>query len=528
MMHEGRWLGAGVLLSALIFVPSRWDSPENFVVPKELALHAAALLGLAIVLVRARPLTASRIEAVILAALLLSVGAFSAVQYNRWWAFRALSLSISAAVVFWTARSVRDAGAVAAVLTWSALAAGALALMVLLEAHGVIPRISMAGRGPAGAGGNRNFTAHLLVLSLPALWLAIARLEATRMQRTLATCAAGLVSAAVVMSRARAAWLAGIVALAIIIVSALRMHDRKTTISVGLVAGALLLGLLVAQLPARGISWREPSPYRNTLAGLLDLKAGTGRGRLIQYENTLKMIAAHPLLGVGPGRWSLIYPEFATAGDPSFRPATPRSVNRLPNSDWIGIASERGLAVLVLVVVAGVLIARVAWRILSSKAATTHTSVRLTAVTLIATLAAALVLGTFDAVLLRPEPAFYLAVMVGFWYGSLENESRPLGLRVRRIGLAGIGIILAISIAETGMRGLALPLRRSGTVADLERALDLDRGNYALAAELAMTEAQAGHCGEARQHYERAFALNRNVSRSLPGLSGCSIGLSAK
>ena len=55
-------------------------------------------------------------------------------------------------------------------------------------------------------------------------------------------------------------------------------------------------------LPNR-LEWKSDSPYLDSAAGLVNYKEGSGRGRLVQYGNSLRMTVAHPLFGVGPGNW---------------------------------------------------------------------------------------------------------------------------------------------------------------------------------------------------------------------------------
>ena len=82
------------------------------------------------------------------------------------------------------------------------------------------------------------------------------------------------------------------------------------------------------------------------LTGVANYKEGSGRGRLIQWGNTLAMAAHHPLLGVGPGNWPVFYPKYRSTGDPSFDRDDIIPTNPWPSSDWMAMASERGFAAL--------------------------------------------------------------------------------------------------------------------------------------------------------------------------------------
>ena len=86
---------------------------------------------------------------------------------------------------------------------------------------------------------------------------------------------------------------------------------------------ALPASLLFLSLASRG-RWRRwvwvgmllvigsMIPWRGTerLASLFDLGRGTGALRLQAWRATLEMIAAHPLLGIGPGNFQLAYPRY--------------------------------------------------------------------------------------------------------------------------------------------------------------------------------------------------------------------------
>ena len=53
-------------------------------------------------------------------------------------------------------------------------------------------------------------------------------------------------------------------------------------------------------LPNR-LNWRSDSPYLDSLTGVTNFREGSGRGRLIQYGNTMRMALDHPLLGAAVG-----------------------------------------------------------------------------------------------------------------------------------------------------------------------------------------------------------------------------------
>src|SRR5258707_4867043 len=99
---------------------------DRFFVPKESVLHlAAALAGLLAIRALWR-MTVTRVD--LLLAGYLALSALSALlATNRWLAFRALAVTVSSMLLFWIARSLRDAGLARQLL-------GALSLAVSVSA----------------------------------------------------------------------------------------------------------------------------------------------------------------------------------------------------------------------------------------------------------------------------------------------------------------------------------------------------------------------------------------------------------
>ncbi len=182
-----------------------------------------------------------------------------------------------------------------------------------------------------------------------------------------------------------------------------------------------LTGLVLALLLPNRLNWRSDSPYLESLTGLANYKEGSGRGRLIQYGNTLEMAARHPLLGVGPGNWPVQYPLYMSAGDPSFDADDIIPTNPWPSSDWMAMASERGFVALLLLTLVGASIALGAWARVRRGA---RRAPALTDLLIVATVLATAVVGAFDAVLLLPLPTLFAWTILG----ALASSARPLGV----------------------------------------------------------------------------------------------------
>ena len=230
-----------------------------------------------------------------------------------------------------------------------------------------------------------------------------------------------------------------------------------------------------------------------------DHRSGTGRGRLVQYAATYRMLADHPIFGVGPGQWAIAYPAYARDDDPTYPAEAPVPWNRLPSSDWISIAAEGGLPSLAIVVALGALLLRRAW----SRGITKDVH----AAALLALLAAIAVLGVFDGVLYRAETAYIAAVALGTMAGACIGATRR-EIAVRRGPLLFAAVALSVvGVGATGCRLAACIVRSCGLAGNTEKAFLLDPGNYELATHIAKWHYILGRCEPAAAYARTALRL---------------------
>jgi O-antigen ligase len=431
---------------------------------------------------------------------------------NGWLAMRGFGLSLAGAGLFWTARTLARAGHGPRLL--GALAAGVVlgALTGLIQAYGLVTtELASTVRAPGGTFGNRNFMAHLVAIGLPTLLLVTLQ---ARHRRGFALGAAGvaIASMALVLSRSRAAWV-GVAAWAVFLAveglwAGRLWDDRPLRRRVVVLGGLALAGLLVALVLPNRLNWRSDSPYLDSLAGVANYKEGSGRGRLIQYGNTLDMALDHPVLGVGPGNWPVHYPKYMSPGDPSFDADDDIPTNPWPSSDWMAMLSERGLPAALLLFAVGGSIALGAWaRVRSDR----RRMPALGDLTTVATLIALFVVGAFDAVLLLPAPAFFAWTAVG----ALATSARPIREVIltptgrRRLAVAVVlvgGGLLLHSASQIAAMALAGGRSREA----LELAAKVDPGSYRIHMLLATGWRAEGRCDRARPHAERARDLFPN------------------
>jgi O-antigen ligase len=304
-----------------------------------------------------------------------------------------------------------------------------------------------------------------------------------------------IVTASLVLTRSRAAWLAfGLMAL-VFLIAMFRWEGRTRLRFIGVL---LLIGggVAAALLLPNELRWRSDNPYLESVKGVVNYEEGSGRGRLIQYERSLRMAASHPLFGVGPGNWAVQYPEHARRNDPSLDPSTPgMTFNPWPSSDWIAFIAERGFA-------AALLLAFVFGSFVLTGIRTEEGAA------LVATAIAAGVAGAFDAVLLLGLPALLV-------WTTLGALSEPAAGKPRTWIAVLVLAIAALGATRSASQLFAMEVfTTSSDRASLERAATVDPGNFRLRLRLARSGKRAQRC----EHAEAARALYplSNAARSLP------------
>jgi len=469
-------LVAGALGVVLAVTTSPVFDLDRHAVPKELVLHLTALFGLAVMLPGWRRLDAGVVEC-LLGLYVAWSGVSALFATNHWLAFRAFGISFSGFVVFQMARSARRDGFGWAVVVGLALAATVGALTGLLQAYGADWEMLRGERAPGGTFGNRNFLAHFAVIAMPIAGV-VALSARKRAFATVGLVTLTLLTVAVVLTRSRAAWLAGFVMLGVVAISAWRAV-RAGAIArarTGVVAAGLALGTIAAILLPNALDWRSGSPYRDSIAGLVNYQEGSGRGRLIQYRNTLRMVLIDPVFGTGPGNWMVKYPLVTQPGDPSYSGADPIPTNPWPSSDWMATLAERGVIGVLLLLLFGLSAATVAFRRLRDPAHAPY------AVAALGMIAATFVTGLFDAVLLLAPPTLFVFAALG----ALLPETgvvfaRPFADRTRKAtSWTGFALSLLL-VASSAMQLIAVVATQEGrTRATLERAMRWDPGNHRL------------------------------------------------
>jgi O-antigen ligase len=503
-------LCAGVIAVMLVALVFKVFELDRYFVPKELVMNVAALVAAGLFLTRGNYRAPDIIDALLIAFLAWSIlsGIFAG---NHWVAQRAIALSLSSAVIFWTARSAAEAGLQKILLVAASTATVIVAGTSLAQAYGVETDYFTLARSPGGTLGNRNFIAHIVAIGLPiTLWCAVAAKRS--ISALVGSLAVAVLVATLVLSRSRAAWLATIAFIVITAIPFLAARKYwKDTPAGGRLARILLaafLGGTVAVIIPNTLEWNSDSPYLDSARKVVDYSSGSGRGRVAQYRNSLKIVKADPLLGAGPGNWPVKYPKYAPGGDKSLAESG-MTANPWPSSDWVAFVSERGaIATVCLLAVFALLFfgALRKWRELSGYDAV------LLRIALAGTVITTSIVSAFDAVLLLPAPAFLAWMIFGAAAPARTSPVNLPGIKGRERTVAAVlTALLVIGVIRSTSQILAMTAvgtggRTSGWVSGAR----LDPGSYRIQQRTAELYANRGQCSKARPYIRRAVGLFPN------------------
>jgi O-antigen ligase len=484
---------------------------DRFFIPKEIVLHAAAFAAGWLALARSRRLPSTWVDLLLLGALLLSA-ASAVLAANPWLGARALAITVSSFVLFRTARALNDAGLARPLLAALAFGAVLVAVGSLLQTYGIRTELFSLNRAPGGTLGNRNFVAHAAAFGFPIVL--VVALGARRVWGFLAgTLGAAILAGVLVLTRSRAAWLAFATVLVILVLALLISRALRGEARIWLRLGMIFMFAAAAVAAAvsipNALNWRSNDPYIDTVRRVAEFDEGSGRGRLIQYRQSLAMAVANPVLGVGPGNWGVEYPQFAARRDPSMSSEGGMTWNPWPSSDWVAWTSERGFASTLLLAIVFAAIAVHAFGQLHA-APTAHEGLRATA--LLGILAATAIAGAFDAVLLLALPSFFVWTAVGaMWRPILPSIGTA---HPRAWGTVMLVLVLASGVAavRSALQLAAIEIHSTrDDRAALELASKLDPGNYRLRLRLARLGGaeKCRHAVAARGLYPQADAASR-------------------
>ncbi|HMF86773.1 MAG TPA: O-antigen ligase family protein [Gemmatimonadaceae bacterium] len=505
-------LQAGVILAVFAALPHKIFELDRYFVAKELVLNVAALVVALILLARRRSLWFDVADG-LLALFLIWSAASALFATNHWVAQRSLGVTVSGAVIFWGARSAAERGFYRPILVAAATASVLAAALALAQAYGLETEYFSANRAPGGTFGNRNFVAHMAALGLPSLvWCTVTARRP--FGALLGSLGAAVLGAALVLSRSRAAWLAVLAAVVILLVPMLASRRYWRGGSVGgrfarLSLAAVIGGMTAIALP-NTLNWKSESPYLDSARGVVDYKSGSGRGRVTQYGNSLSMSIVNPVFGVGPGNWPVEYRRFAPANDRSIA-ADGMTANPWPSSDWVAFVSERGFIPALALLGAFMVLffgSLRRWSELKDPDAVLAQCV------LAGTIVAMMVVSAFDVVLLLAAPSFLVWSVLGATSGiraaSGARRGREVPISRTALSFAAAGIImvvLASAVRSTTQARAMSIVGRGGHTAGWVTGAMWDPGSYRINLRVAQLYSRRGHCSVALGYARRANAL---------------------
>ena len=514
-----RALQIGAVAVVLAAFPYKPFDLDRYFVAKELVLHVTALIAALAIVVSRRRLALNGLD--VLLTIFLVVSTISAVFATNWWvAGRSLAISLSGVAIFWVARSLRGDGRERALVGAIAAAAALGAMTSLLQAYGVETEYFSLNRAPGGTFGNRNFMAHVAAIGAPAIvyWTLTTR---SRLGYLLGALGFGTVIAAQVLSRSRAAWLALAAAFGVMFIAGwlTRSRWRDARLARRTTALVVATGISVAAAIAlpNTLNWKSDSPYLDSMRGVVNYKQGSGRGRMVQYTNSLRMTLAHPVLGVGPGNWAVVYPRYASDNDPSLD-SQGMTANPWPSSDWAAILSERGFIAFGALALALLALSVAAIRQLS----TAHTPEQVfAALALGGTIIATIVCGAFDAVLILGAPSLIVWALLGA-LAEPRGRGPTITRGVHQWGPALVFAVFALAVGRSAMQTAAMGIfSNSSRISALETASMLDPGSYRIHMRLANAYYTRGDCGRTKVQARAARGLFPNAGEPRELLAGC-------
>jgi O-antigen ligase len=273
-------------------------------------------------------------------------------------------------------------------------------------------------RPPAATFVNRNVAAQMLVVLVP---LGAPALLAGRRGwiRWMSAMASGLGLAFLIATRTRGAWLGSAfgfaLGAAVWFASKRELRKRVRIAPVAAVAALVLVAVLV---PVRGAA--RPLPSVKSTVGTLHRAAGEITAtRLALWRNTLALTADHPWLGVGAGRFGVVFPLYhaAVVETPGF--GTEHQVEHA-HGDALEFAAELGPAAAVALAV--LLIGAVVLAFRRARDATKLEEVARWAAR-VAAIAGALLHGVASFSLHSPASAFLVWLVLGRCWACTSRSS---------------------------------------------------------------------------------------------------------
>jgi O-antigen ligase/tetratricopeptide (TPR) repeat protein len=317
-----------------------------------------------------------------------------------------------------------------------------VALLIVCDYLGTRPiNIPSAGL-PSATLGYRNIAAMYLIQIVP-FAIAMFILAKNHYTALFNAIAISIIGASIIYTRTRGAWLGLIVALLIVGIlwywqtnkEKKPLFNKPIWYFVG--ASILFMGLLLLPpgLTKKGPQSIDEKKTSVTTAVSSILQEGGDRGRLTTWRNTLRIIEAYPILGVGLGNWSVYYPYYDRGEQVTFQVAPER-----PHNTLLAIFSELGLVGLICFLWFCVSVIKAGLSLIKAPSPTTRTIAGAGLTSFIAIL----IHSIFSFPLERATPTVFFWFAPGLFVGLQSNRNK----HVPRITFPAIAILLLAVIAQ--------------------------------------------------------------------------------
>jgi O-antigen ligase len=226
-------------------------------------------------------------------------------------------------------------------ITVAAAVVAAIGLLQHLELAPLsIPVISR----PGSTFGNRNLAADVMAMALPLGVGAVAGAQ-TRASRSALFVALSLELVFLAVTRARGAWIGAACGLG---VTLWFVRERLSSAALAVAAGAAAVAVVAASVPGR-LSPHDAGDVKRyagvvaLLEGGVDARGTALRTRLGLWRRTIAMLCDHPVLGVGPGNWPVVFPRYAEPGATRDGVLSATRAPRQAHEDLLERAAESGV-----------------------------------------------------------------------------------------------------------------------------------------------------------------------------------------
>ena len=167
---------------------------------------------------------------------------------------------------------------------------------------------------PGSTFGNRNLGAEAVALSIPFGLGALVQARSRQQgERRLLAAALVLEVMYLAATRARGAWLGGLMGVLTFALTSGKPWPRRTLL---MALGVSVLALVVAVVPGRSNPRYAADAKRfakafDVVGTSFDPDSPALRTRLGLWRRSLTMLETHPVVGIGPGNWAVLFPRYA-------------------------------------------------------------------------------------------------------------------------------------------------------------------------------------------------------------------------